>query len=187
MRQRTYKEPRGFYARKFGRSITTIDNWTRDNAPLDDDRAMAIFMRDKDAARKTQGAPVNERVREGSRKIGRPKSDPNPPPPGEALVGGKTQYQLKTEELSLKLERSRFAFAVEKAEYVKRSEEREAGIVIATELETELKRIQSEFPSKCAGLGEVELLEKITEYHNRLVHNLREKLIKLNLSTSADE
>lgn len=182
MAKKKHKEPLTYYARIYKRSLTTIGIWAKQGAPFDDAPAMAQFIKEKEANYKGP-QPVEDR--------GKVKAIPGTvpasavptlaaPAPPEYKVKGLTQYQLKTEEISLKVERQRFLFETEKGNYVERDKVREAGIVLVTELQAELKRISTELPSTGAGLDEAALLEKVTSYHNILLNNLRSKLLALN-------
>lgn len=183
MAKKKYKEPMSYYARIYKRSLTTIGIWSKQGAPFDDAPKMAAFIKEKEAAYKGP-----QSVEDRGKKKGQDGTVPGSqvptlsaiPPVPEYKVKGLTQYQLKTEEIALKLERQRFLFETEKGNYVERDKVREAGIVLVTELQAELKRISTELPSTGAGLDEAALLEKVTSYHNILLNNLRSKLSVLN-------
>lgn len=179
MQPSDYKQNKKFYAITYNRSTPTITKWMSQDLPLDDVEAMKPHL----ALKASFGQPTAEAVPLFDKPA--PSVDPasqkggeiqKPPASGKPEDDQRPEWMIKRERAAVDLAAAKLKLSIAEKEHIKRDAVREAGIRIGNELEAELRAIESDLPSSCAGMDSAELKEKIEDYFVTLRKNLKKNL-----------
>lgn len=151
------------YARRYDRSPATIKKYREEKLPLDNPAAMAKILEVKAAARINGGRmlPSNPDAQTGD--------DTTPP-------GKRTIFTITNDIKEVELETKRHKLYVAQGKLIDREAVRQAGLKIGSDLDHELKKLENDIPSTCAGLDHVELQKRISAYLLTLRKNVKKSL-----------
>lgn len=151
------------YARRYNRSPATIKKYKEEKLPLDNPAEMAKILVVKEASRRNGGRmlPSNPDANGGDNK-----EDPNK----------RTIFTITNDIKEVELETKRHKLHVAQGKLIDREAVRQAGLKIGSELDHELKKLENDIPSTCAGLEPAELQKRISAYFLTLRKNVKKSL-----------
>lgn len=154
------------YARRYNRSPATIKKYREEGQPLDDAAAMVKVLAAKTAARINGGRMLPDN----------PEANQSEEDKAAAAAGKRTIFTITNDIKEVELETKRHKLHVAQGKLIDREAVRQAGLKIGSELDYELKKLENDIPSTCAGLDHAELQKRVSAYFLTLRKNVKKSL-----------